>query len=167
VPLAWGLAEARTGLLAVLPAAAVVAALRAAAGAAWEADVPPSALDARIARALELADARGVLAALPDGLDSLVGPGGRVLSAGQTQRLALAGALASTAPLVLLDEPTAHLDAASAVRAGEGILRACAGRTLVVATHDHGLAARCDVVVDLDRSRRGSEPARPAIGAVR
>ncbi|MEV4423694.1 ATP-binding cassette domain-containing protein, partial [Patulibacter sp. NPDC049589] len=163
-----------------LPPGTLAEALRGAAGAAWTVDdragaagrddrgavaphgaggpavdgrVPAASaatLDDRIARALTLADADGVLASLPDGPATVVGPGGRVLSAGQTQRLALAGALASAAPLVLLDEPTAHLDADSARRVADGILRACAGRTLVVATHDPVLAGRCDVVVTLD-----------------
>ncbi|WP_051471397.1 thiol reductant ABC exporter subunit CydD [Patulibacter minatonensis] len=128
-----------------LPEGTLGEALRTGSGAAWG-DGPDAG---RTARALHLAGAQDLVAALPGGLRTAVGPGGRVLSAGQTQRLALAGVLASTAPMVLLDEPTAHLDDASAERAAAGIVVACAGRTLVVATHDPGLAARCDVVVEV------------------
>ncbi|MSW52594.1 MAG: thiol reductant ABC exporter subunit CydD, partial [Actinobacteria bacterium] len=146
-----------------LPPGTLRDALRAGAGAAWgDAAVD---LDDRIRDALALAGADDLVASLPDGLDTLVGPGGRVLSAGQTQRLALAGALASTAPVVLLDEPTAHLDAASAERAAEGIVRACAGRTLVVSTHDPVLAARCDVRLDLSAGRTGSRAPAAVSGA--
>jgi ATP-binding cassette subfamily C protein CydCD len=115
----------------------------------------------RLAGWLDAVGAREVLATMPDGLATRVGPGGRPLSAGQTQRLALAGVLASRAPLLLLDEPTAHLDHAAAARAADAILAAGAGRTLVVATHDADLAARCDVVVDLAEELRRCAPPQP------
>lgn len=121
-----------------------------------------------LARHLAAVGAGPVLATMPEGLATRVGPGGRQLSAGQTQRLALAGVLASTAPLVLLDEPTAHLDRVAAARATDAILGTCAGRTLVVATHDPGLAARRDVVVDLAEAlgrRADATAGRPAEGA--
>lgn len=105
--------------------------------------------DDGLRRALTAVGAEPVLRALPDGFATVVGPGGRALSAGQTQRLALAGVLAAPAGLLLLDEPTAHLDRAAAARASRAILAAGTGRTLVVATHDRELADRCDVVVDL------------------
>ncbi|WP_022926820.1 thiol reductant ABC exporter subunit CydD [Patulibacter americanus] len=113
----------------------------------------------RLGRWLDAVGVGPVLATMPDGLATVVGPGGRPLSAGQTQRLALAGVLASRAPLLLLDEPTAHLDAAASVRATDAILAAAPGRTVVVATHDAQLAARCDVVVDLGAERRAATAA--------
>jgi thiol reductant ABC exporter CydD subunit len=114
------------------------------------------ATDDEIGVALRRAAADEVLAALPDGLDTRVGAGGRGLSWGQTQRLALAGALVTRAPLLLLDEPTAHLDRGSAARAADGIRAAAVGRTVVVATHDPNLAARCHRVVSL--GERAAEP---------
>ena len=73
------------------------------------------------AELVEAARATGfdeVVAGLPQGWDTLVGSGGVGLSVGQRQRLALTRALCSTAPLVVMDEPTAHLDDKRADTAG-------------------------------------------------
>ena len=61
------------------------------------------------------------VAALPDGYETLVGDGGRPLSAGQARRIALARAFLRDAPLVILDEPTADLDPESAELVGEAV----------------------------------------------
>ena len=87
------------------------------------------------------------------GLDTVVGAGGRPLAGGQTQRLALAGALLSSAPLLLLDEPTAHLDPDAAARAADGIREAARGRTAIIATHDPAVMAICDELVELHDGR--------------
>ncbi|MGW0039185.1 thiol reductant ABC exporter subunit CydD [Gordonia sp. NPDC003376] len=77
-----------------------------------------------------------VLAALPDGPDTVLGSGGVGLSAGQRQRLALTRVLAAPAPLLLLDEPTAHLDAAAERTVLEALAaRARAGDTVIVVAH--------------------------------
>ena len=106
--------------------------------------------------ALAAADATEIVATVPE--TTRVGAGGRPFSRGQEQRLALAAALGSDTPLLLLDEPTAHLDVASARRVAEGILAAARGRTLVVATHDARLASICDVVIELE----ARSPANPS-----
>ncbi len=124
----------------------------------------PAATSAQLHAALVDADADGVLAGLPDGLETRVGVGGRPLSLGQQQRLALVAALAARTPLVLLDEPTAHLDAGAAAHVARGILRACAGRTLVVATHDAVLAGACDTVIDLGTDVMVPEPLLARVG---
>ncbi|WP_258805633.1 thiol reductant ABC exporter subunit CydD [Pseudarthrobacter sp. NS4] len=78
----------------------------------------------------------GLMARLPDGLDTRIGPGGAFLSGGERQRLAVARTLMTGAEVILLDEPTAHLDAESA-RAMLADLRAgLRNRTLVLVTHN-------------------------------
>ncbi|MFG2247994.1 thiol reductant ABC exporter subunit CydD [Spirillospora sp. NPDC048823] len=81
-------------------------------------------------------------------LHRTVGEAGTGLSAGELRRLALARALARPAPLLLLDEPTAHLDAATA-RGVIDAINGVTGRTVVVATHDRRLADTADQVIDL------------------
>lgn len=91
-----------------------------------------------------------VVAALPDGLDTTLGRGGVGLSLGQRQRLALARALGSPAPVLLLDEPTAHLDAATEEKVLRGIVaRARAGATVVVVGHRAPVLAIGDQVVEV------------------
>ncbi|MDO4242656.1 MAG: thiol reductant ABC exporter subunit CydD [Actinomyces sp.] len=124
------------------------------------AEEPPAAL-------LEAARATGldeVVDVLPQGWLTPVGQAGAGLSVGQRQRLALTRALVDSTPLVVLDEPTAHLDAASEahVLAGVEALRA-AGRTVVVVAHRQALIARADDVVavsstPVDRPEGGAEP---------
>jgi ATP-binding cassette subfamily C protein CydD len=102
--------------------------------------------DLRSAAALTGLDT--VVATLPDGWATFVGHGGTGLSAGQRQRVALTRALLSDAPLVVLDEPTSHLDAGSeaAVHAAIAALRD-AGRTVLVVAHRPSLVAHADRVV--------------------
>jgi thiol reductant ABC exporter CydD subunit len=104
--------------------------------------------DGRLLAAVEAAGAGPVVAALPDGLDTVLGER-TPLSAGEQRRIALARALAGDEPLLLLDEPTTHLDPATAAHV-TGALRAAAGpRTVVVATHDPLLVEAADRVVPL------------------
>ncbi|MFX1756511.1 thiol reductant ABC exporter subunit CydD [Rhodococcus sp. As11] len=89
-----------------------------------------------------------VLAELPDGWETVVGAGGTGLSLGQRQRLALTRTLASSRPVLLLDEPTAHLDEdteATVLHTLRGL--AAAGRTVVVVAHRPTLLAIADEVV--------------------
>jgi ATP-binding cassette subfamily C protein CydD len=89
-----------------------------------------------------------VLADLPDGMHTKVGQAGQGLSLGQRQRLSLARALGSTAPVLLLDEPTAHLDAEMQTRVLRAIVeRARAGATVVVVGHRAAVLAIGDRVI--------------------
>ncbi|WOC12875.1 thiol reductant ABC exporter subunit CydD [Gordonia sp. MP11Mi] len=93
-----------------------------------------------------------VLADLPNGAATVLGSDGSGLSAGQRQRLALVRVLASDAPLVLLDEPTAHLDADTAERVLDAIVaRAADGATVVVVAHRAAVLRIADTVVDVRR----------------
>ena len=113
----------------------------------------PDATDAELEAALAAVDALGLVAELPDGLETRLGDGGRALSAGQAQRLVVARALVRRAPLLVLDEPTASLDGPTAERVADGVLAAARGRTTLLITHDPALAARADRVVELRRGR--------------
>jgi energy-coupling factor transport system ATP-binding protein len=81
------------------------------------------------------------------GLEGLEGRATGELSGGQVQRVAIAGALARGAELLVLDDPTSELDAAGR----DALLRAIRGRTTVIATHDPSLVEGCSRVVALDR----------------
>ncbi|MBY8857637.1 thiol reductant ABC exporter subunit CydD [Nocardia sp. CA2R105] len=103
-----------------------------------------------------------VLNELPDGWNTVVGSGGHGLSLGQRQRLALTRVLAADRPILLLDEPTAHLDDLSAATVLSALTaRARAGATVVVVAHRRDLLAAADHVVEVHASRTDS-PARPA-----
>jgi thiol reductant ABC exporter CydD subunit len=109
----------------------------------------PDASAAAVTGALQSAGFGPLLAALPAGVDTAVGDGGRPLSAGEAQRLALARAFVRDADLVILDEPTAHLDASAAAAVTDAVAVLCATRTALIITHDPALAAKADRIVEL------------------
>lgn len=94
---------------------------------------------------------------LPQGLDTLVGEGGWGLSGGQAQRVALARAFLRDAPLVLLDEPTAHLDPGTEGLVIESLQRLCLGRTAIMASHS-GARARLGRVLEIEAGRALGAP---------
>jgi ATP-binding cassette, subfamily C, bacterial CydD len=97
----------------------------------------------------------GMVASMPESLDTMLGDDGFGLSAGQRGRLVLARALLSAAPVVLLDEPTAHLDAESSATIHEVITLLATRRTVVVVTHRPELLALSDRHAHLDRMGAG------------
>jgi ATP-binding cassette, subfamily C, bacterial CydD len=96
----------------------------------------PAAAAAAIRRAARLAGAEAFVDALASGFETRLGEHALTLSAGQRQRIALARAFLRDAPLVLLDEPTAHLDPVTAGEIMTTIAALTAGRTVVLVTHD-------------------------------
>jgi ATP-binding cassette subfamily C protein CydD len=124
----------------------------------------PDADDEAVARAVALAEATDVVAALPDGYATLLGERGTRLSAGQRQRIALARAFLRRmdgASLVLLDEPTAHLDPDNAAAVRAGVARLLVGATGIVVAHDAGWADLADEVVRLEAGRPAGSPVPP------
>lgn len=105
--------------------------------------------DATIWEALREVGLDGVVAAQPRGLDTPLGDDGRGLSAGQRARLVLARAGLGSAGVVLLDEPTAHLDDDSAALAHLAIRRLARTRCVVAVTHRPELMALADQQVRL------------------
>ena len=95
----------------------------------------PDATDAELAEAVRAARVDSFAERLPHGLDTQVGEGGYGLSGGQAQRIAIARAFLKNAPLLLLDEPTAHLDPATESEVFDSLRRLAAGRTVILASH--------------------------------
>jgi thiol reductant ABC exporter CydD subunit len=107
------------------------------------------ASERRIRDAAVLAGADRFVEALPSGYETIVGDGGRPLSAGERRRIALARAFVRDAQLVILDEPTADLDRTSAEVVAEAVERLRIGRTVLLIAHRRGLVRQADRVVAL------------------
>ena len=113
----------------------------------------PDASQHAIERAARLAGADSFIAGLPGGYAAPVGERGCALSSGERQRIALARAFLRDAPLLLLDEPTSHLDPPTARELAGTIARLMDGRTVVAATHDPAIAGATDRVLTLEGGR--------------
>jgi ABC-type multidrug transport system fused ATPase/permease subunit len=115
-----------------------------------------------VCHAAALAGADRFIATLPSGYETLVGDGGRPLSAGERRRIGLARAFLRDAPLLILDEPTADLDPEGAEIVADAVERACATRSVLLIAHRPELARRADRVVLL---AQGSAIEAPALEA--
>lgn len=118
----------------------------------------PDAPDVAVEAAADAARVTDFAADLPQGLDTAVGEGGWGLSGGQAQRVALARAFLRDAPLVLLDEPTAHLDPGTEAEVVESLRRLCLGRTAIIASHSAALRASWGRVLRIENGRVAGVP---------
>ncbi|MFW5690858.1 MAG: thiol reductant ABC exporter subunit CydC [Chloroflexota bacterium] len=111
------------------------------------------AADDEVIAAAQRAQIHDFITALPQGYLTYVGEGGAALSGGERQRVALARMLLKDAPVLLLDEPTANLDAVTEQAVLKAIYDARGGRSLLVITHRLTLLDRADEIIVLDEGR--------------
>ncbi|MCQ8277906.1 thiol reductant ABC exporter subunit CydD [Acetobacteraceae bacterium KSS8] len=113
----------------------------------------PDATPQQLEAALRNAALGAFVETLPDGLDTMIGEGGYGLSGGQAQRVAIARAFLRNAPLLLLDEPTAHLDPVTELEILDSLRRLAVGRTVLLASHSTAAHAFSGRRVDLMNGR--------------
>ncbi|MET9356038.1 ATP-binding cassette domain-containing protein [Streptomyces sp. NPDC006617] len=113
----------------------------------------PTASDHDLLDAVASLGFEDLLAALPQGLDTPLGERGTGLSSGQSQQLALVRALLRDAPVLCLDEPTAHLDPEAERRVLSALRALARDRTVLLATHSPALLPLADHVITLDHGR--------------
>ncbi len=111
---------------------------------------------ADMAEAIELTGLQAVIDDLPDGLDTMIGPGGRRLSKGQEQRIALARAVVGRPAVLMLDEPTNHLDPDTVETLLGRLVDQPHQPAILVVSHDRRALARADRVVELRDGRIAS-----------
>jgi ABC-type multidrug transport system fused ATPase/permease subunit len=118
----------------------------------------PDATDDEVLAAARRAGAYHFVSKLPEGFGTPIGEDGTLLSGGERQRLAIARAFLRAAPLLILDEPTAHLDEGSqdqVISALEGLAR---GRTVLLIAHRPQLVRAAHVVVRMEAGKVTSAP---------
>ncbi len=113
----------------------------------------PDADELALAAALERAALSDVVAALPNGLDTVVGERGARLSGGQRQRVAIARAFLKNAPVLILDEATSHLDAVSEMMVRDALERLARDRTTLVIAHRLSTVRDADAILVFDQGR--------------
>jgi ABC-type multidrug transport system fused ATPase/permease subunit len=118
-----------------------------------------------VVAAARLANAHAFIAQLPQGYDTRLGERGHRLSGGERQRIAIARALLRDPPILILDEATAHLDAASEQLVQEALARLFVDRTVLVIAHRLSTVRRADRIIVLERGRIVEEGPHDALVA--
>ncbi|MGY0056404.1 thiol reductant ABC exporter subunit CydD [Streptomyces sp. LZ34] len=126
----------------------------------------PDASDAEVREAARAASADLFIEELPQAYDTVLGEHGAGLSAGQRQRIALARAFLKDAPVLLLDEPTAHLDPESEAAVTRATVDLMRGRTSVVVAHRTSLLPHADRIITLRAGSLALPRPAPAEGLV-
>lgn len=115
--------------------------------------VVPAADDEKVRAAAEVACVDDYIDGLPEGLDTLLGDRGSKLSTGQRQRLSIARAIVKDAPILILDEPTAALDAGTEHRVLERLAEWGKGRAIFLITHRISTIQRADEILYIDQGK--------------
>jgi len=129
----------------------------------------PEASRSEILRAAQLANADEFIREMPQQYDTILGEKGVTLSGGQRQRIAIARAIIRNAPILILDEPTSHLDPASEELVFEALNRLMVDRTAIVIAHRLATVRRADVIFVVDHGEiveRGTHEALLAAGGL-
>jgi subfamily B ATP-binding cassette protein MsbA len=113
----------------------------------------PEASREEIIKAAKLASADEFILRMPEGYDTMVGERGVTLSGGQRQRIAIARAIIREAPILILDEPSSGLDAASEEVVFEALAKLMEGKTAIVIAHRLATVRRADIIFVLDRGK--------------
>ena len=113
----------------------------------------PGAMRSEILRAAEVANAREFIETLPEGYNTILGERGATLSGGQRQRIAIARAVIRNSPILILDEPSSGLDAASERLVFEALHRLMSGRTSIVIAHRLSTIRAADLILVIDGGR--------------
>ena len=113
----------------------------------------PGATDEEVEEAARAAQIHGVIAALPEGYDTIVGERGFRFSGGEKQRIAIARTILRNPPVLVLDEATSALDVQTERAVEEALVRLAEGRTTIVIAHRLSTVRHADQIVVLDAGR--------------
>ncbi|QLG94202.1 ABC transporter ATP-binding protein [Pseudomonas yamanorum] len=125
----------------------------------------PDASDTQVMEAAQQAGVVEIIERLPQGLDTPVGEGGARLSGGERQRISIARALIKDAPILLVDEATAALDAENQAAIAEALARLRGTRTLIVIAHQLSTVAMADQIVVLDHGQISEQGSHAQLSA--